>query len=83
MAKTPEEREAAMETDSANPAVRCWINQPSTHQPYHNFHGMHGIWTAGYFYFLEGEYVSVPMEKFYLSAGWPDHPRLKKEAING
>lgn len=56
---------------------RCWINQPSTLQPYNAFHGRCGIAVlcpdARYrFFFLQGAAVSMDVPLAALSRGWPD-----------
>jgi hypothetical protein len=59
---------------------RVWINAPSTHNPWHDRHGMRGIafdaldqregWVT--FYFVEGKAISMPIDSLYLSDGWPE-----------
>lgn len=54
---------------------RVWINQPSTLQPYHEFHAMVGIGVlrnskAGPYvsiHFVEGELHSLPIDPKYLA----------------
>jgi hypothetical protein len=59
-----------------------WINQPSTLQPYHKYHGMnvlvdmndtaknHAGETCVWVYFTQGDTVSVSIAKVALSHGW-------------
>ncbi len=56
---------------------RAWINQPSTLQPLHHFHGSRviaydegGVTTI---YFLEGKTISQVANPLSLSPGWPGH----------
>ncbi len=59
---------------------RMWINQPSTQQPFHEFHGRKvlvdpstrsvGTVTA---YFTEGSLESMVIWDLALSDGWPVH----------
>jgi len=57
---------------------RCWINQPSTLQPYHQFHGERGIAVlcpdGNYrFYFLCGDTESMHVDSTALGRPWPTH----------
>jgi hypothetical protein len=54
---------------------RAWINQPSTLQPMHNYHGMRGIAIvdpmqsdAIRIYFSEGELFSMQVDPKWLSS---------------
>lgn len=55
---------------------RMWINQPSTLQPHHDFHGVNVLANMTSkdslvtVYFLEGECISIVVSRFALSAGW-------------
>lgn len=59
-------------------ARRCWINQPSTLQPLHKYHGRNVI-AAPYtnnaktVYFLEGDAISMVVPSEVLAEGWT-HP---------
>lgn len=65
---------------------RMWINQPSTHQAYHKYHGTNVlvekkkdssfVWV----YFLSGAVQSTWMSKNALSPGWKDVPIMQKQA---
>lgn len=60
---------------STNRPYRCWINQPSTHQPLHAFHGVDVLAIAedeGFarVYPLEGPTVSFRVRSDALSKGW-------------
>ena len=56
---------------------RQWINQPSTQQPLHKFHGRRvltvparpGVANA---YFTEGDIISIEVPTNALSHGWPE-----------
>lgn len=55
---------------------RMWINQPSTLQPYHKFHGTKVLADLNdeqfkRVYFLSGDVISMQCDRFYLSTGWP------------
>lgn len=60
-----------------NAPMRMWVNQPSTLQPYHEYHGERVLaYYEGYdntyrVYFLHGETVSMQMPRMALSPGWP------------
>lgn len=56
---------------------RCWINQPSTHQPVHCYHGVRvlSVPYSRLVYFLEGETVSAVVPRLALSDGWPPTSR--------
>lgn len=55
---------------------RYWINQPSTLQYWHKWHGMNVIAVPSnypdttYVYFLEGSTESIPVNTSILAAGW-------------
>lgn len=56
--------------------VRMWINQPSTLQPYHAYHGrrvlahlVDGDYARAYF--TDGPVVSMRVAHNALSEGWP------------
>jgi hypothetical protein len=57
---------------------RMWINQPSTHQPWHHLDGQHVLvddadndGTYCTVYYLEGPVISQRMPVLALSLGWP------------
>ncbi len=60
---------------------RMWVNQPSTSQAYHRWHGVrvlavrHGVSTT--VYFLEGPVVSMHCDTLALSEGWPASSRAR------
>ena len=55
---------------------RYWINQPSTLQPYHEYHGVEvygpekltGDYT--HVYFISGPIISMRIQTLALSPGW-------------
>lgn len=56
---------------------RMWINQPSTSQPWHDWHGTNVLaceeeYTPGtvVIYYLSGPIVSSVVSKLWLSDGW-------------
>jgi hypothetical protein len=57
---------------------RAWINQPSTSQILHKYHGMKVLVDENYnyhstavkIYFLEGTIISMNVPKLTLSNGW-------------
>jgi hypothetical protein len=51
---------------------RVWINQPSTLQPLHKYHGTSGLLDVATetFYFLYGDVVSMQIPLGVLSEGW-------------
>lgn len=55
-------------------AIRMWINQPSTLQPLHKYHGTNvlAIPEAGGYtiYFLSGDTISMQASSNWLSFGW-------------
>jgi len=63
--------------------VRMWINQPSTSQPAHRFHGRcvladppYPVWGAvAEVYFVDGAETSAIIPLVALSEGWPEHLR--------
>jgi len=57
---------------------RMWINQPSTAQPYHKYHGRNVLWDKerDTVYFTEGETVSAMFPANVLSAGWKKQPKM-------
>lgn len=66
----------------SNPCKRMWINQPSSLQPYHEYHGTNVIASTMIYadggklgkevvcYFLEGDIESMPIPLLCLSEGW-------------
>lgn len=63
---------------------RFWINQPSTHDLFHKYHGLRVF--AGQYYedrwdvlFLFGDYCTMVMPRSALSKGWPDTSVFEKE----
>ena len=69
---------------STNKPRRMWINQPSTLQPFHKWHGVRVLavhdydntWQA---FFLSGPVYSMQVLAQALSPGWPGadtEPRL-------
>lgn len=67
--------------------IRCWINQPSSLQPYHKFHGERGMAVfngeEAVFAFLSGavdQVMEIPVK--CLELGWGkkiNEPRFLKE----
>jgi hypothetical protein len=60
-----------------NNIERMWVNQPSTLQPDHKWHGTRvlAVMTEESIvdvYLLSGDIVSLKMFKSALSKGWPD-----------
>jgi hypothetical protein len=58
-----------------NRPKRFWINQPSSHQPFHHLHGTNVIGVHEYestytIYFLSGNVISCQAFKEWLSEGW-------------
>ena len=57
---------------------RMFINQPSTHQPLHKFHGVKvlaedkPVLSSVRVYFLDGPLISMLVMESYLSQGWPE-----------
>ena len=59
---------------------RMWINQPSTSQPFHKWHGTNvlavreggDMWRA---YFLSGTIISMRAPGLALSSGWNTQSR--------
>ena len=58
---------------------RMWVNQPSTTQAYHKWHGQNVLVCPepnskrlSRVYFLSGPIVSVPMVTSVLSEGWKE-----------
>ncbi len=54
---------------------RAWINQPSTLQMYHKWHGTNVLadythWPGITIYFLSGDVVSMVVDSPALSPGW-------------
>ena len=53
---------------------RCWIDSPSTLQPYRKFHATNGICVkrenSCTFFFLEGDTISMEIDPKYLQKGW-------------
>lgn len=53
---------------------RAWINQPSTLQPYHKWHGQKVLVVENEndvrVYFLDGEVISMKIDRLALSPGW-------------
>ena len=78
-----------MEEDEGNHDMRAtikrmWVNQPSTLQPYHQFHGRRVLADLSdktfehsvSVYWLEGPVENQQMLKSSLSDGWPEpNPR--------
>jgi hypothetical protein len=69
----PEPKVGALE---GNLPKRMWVNQPSTAQEHHCYHGervlaMHDYGGIARVYFLAGEVVSMQMPWRALSCGWP------------
>lgn len=71
-----------------NNMIRCWINQPSTSQFYHKYHGelvlaeqvsrilKKGLSENGpetLVYFTRGDIVGMDVYTNALSLGWPEH----------
>ena len=59
---------------------RCWINQPSTLQPLHKYHGTLVLAvpyaeTSSDCYLLSGDVVSMIAPNLSLSEGWPESLR--------
>ena len=58
--------------------ARCWINQPSSHQPHYNNHGTRVLvdWASSKsnptVYWLDGDCESSIESSLVLSPGWPD-----------
>jgi hypothetical protein len=57
---------------------RAWINQPSTTQPMHHWHGTLVLATSdspgmARVYFIKGAMVSASIPAVALSEGWPEH----------
>lgn len=60
------------------PIQRMWINQPSTLQPLHDYHGinvlaqeeMSGSFTV---YFLSGPIISMRVPRNAISYGWKEN----------
>jgi hypothetical protein len=57
-------------------ASRKWVNQPSTLQPYHKFHGMEVVAIqiddkTSQVYFNSSSWVGMEMDNLALSDGWP------------
>lgn len=55
---------------------RMWINQPSTSQPYHEYHGQRVLVdfddrNSPMVYFLSGDTLAMQMDRLALSRGWP------------
>jgi hypothetical protein len=55
---------------------RMWVNQPSTLQTYHKFHGMEVIAIklddqTSQVYFISTSWTSMEMDNLALSYGWP------------
>lgn len=68
---------APSHADSRNGIQRCWINQPSTSQPLHNWHGLNvlahieeGETKMATVYPLKGETISMYIPIICLSKGW-------------
>lgn len=53
---------------------RMWINQPSTLQTHHDLHGLNVLAVdEGHtyrVYFLDGDIISMQVNKLALSTGW-------------
>lgn len=76
----------ADEVAPAKPPVqikRCWVNQPSTHDPLHQYHGRNVLAAYGHegyeavLYFTEGPTTSIVTNglKRALADGWRDAPK--------
>ena len=52
--------------------LRAWINQPSTLQSYHKYHGMNVLYDADEkrIYFLSGDVISMQIDPTVLEIGW-------------
>lgn len=52
--------------------LRMWINQPSTLQPYHQYHGVNVLWDPKeeVAYFLYGNAIGMAIPRLPLSPGW-------------
>ena len=52
--------------------VRAWINQPSTLQPYHKYHGLNVLYDGDEkrIYFLSGAVISMEIDPTVLEIGW-------------
>jgi len=52
--------------------ARKWINQPSTLQQYHKYHGKNVLYdaTAEEVWFTEGDVISMQIDPLALSDGW-------------
>jgi len=64
--------------------VRCWVNEPSTLQPDHEFHGKVGIAIPApgpivEVFFCDGPVISTHIEKLYLSPGRPREETCKTQ----
>lgn len=51
---------------------RMWINQPSTLQTYHKYHGKNVLFDEKQMrvYFTKGPVISMEINKLSLSEGW-------------
>lgn len=63
---------------------RMWINQPSSLESYHKWHGIQVLAMREYddtymVYFLEGQVISMQISRYALSEGWPhEENKIKK-----
>ncbi len=59
--------------------VRAWVNQPSTSQPYHEFHGVRVlalmVRKRPEVFFIDGPVIGMEIDPVALSEGWPKPER--------
>ena len=61
----------------SNFPTRVWVNQPSTHQPCHKWHGTNMLAIAdgehmARAYFLSGPVIPIQVPVLSLSLGWKE-----------
>lgn len=58
--------------DKATMMKRMWINQPSTYQEFHKYHGKNVLLDTVHevIYFLEGPVISMQVPLRILAKGW-------------
>ena len=66
------------------PINRMWINQPSTLQPFHSYHGQNVLChdTSEKFvriHFAAGDVISMEIDRAALSPGWQQMKKTKEQ----